>query len=366
MEIMLLILIIMLIVFLLFVLIKKGNNANKSSSDAESTLKEIKQSLVVDLKKDLLLELSENTVKTVGCLSSLERKVNEDLFKFNEAVQNKLDFSMDTLTTRVDVGATKTNTTFNAVNERLVSIIKAQENIELLSSNILSLQDILNNTKQRGILGEVQLYQVLSSVYGSSSRLYAKQYKLSNDTIVDSILFTPKPLGNICIDSKFPLENYKKTLDDSLSVETREKAKKDFIVNMKKHIDDISNKYIIKDETSEQAILFIPVESVFTEIHSNYYDKIIDYAHNKKVWIASPTTLIALLGLLQGVTKDLEIRENIDTILNELKSLSVEFDRFDDRWQDLSKQIVKVNDVTNKLGITTSKITKKFNSIVND
>lgn len=232
-----------------------------------------------------------------------------------------------------------------------------------LSSNILSLQDILNNTKKRGVLGETLLYQVLHGVYGDNDTLYSTQYRLKSGLIPDSILFAPKPLGNICIDAKFPLENFKKLHDENLENSLKEKAKREFITNVKKHIDDIANKYIVDGETSEQAIMFIPSESVFAELYNEFYEKIIEHAYKKKVWIASPTTLIALLGLLQGVTRDIKVKENADIILKELKGLSIEFERFNTRWNELSKNIDKLTSTSKDLGITTNKIIKKFSSI---
>lgn len=366
-----------IVIVLIYLLIKEKNNKNNSIMNNDIS-KDIRDTIIKDLKNELLTEVNENTIKI---LCNLENKINKDLLNFNESVQNKLDFNLGNLTnkvesnldknisrltTTVDERSNKNDSTFEKLNEKLIEITKAQENIESLSSNILSLQDILNNNKQRGILGEIQLYQVLNSVYGENKNLYSKQYKLSNGSIVDSILFAPKPLGNICIDSKFPLENYKKTQDNSLNKLEKEKAKKDFILNMKKHIDDIANKYIINYETSDQAIIFIPSESIFAELYTNYYEKVIEYAHIRKIWVTSPTTLIALLGLLQGVTKDIEIKSNVDNILKDLKYLSEEFVRFEKRWTDLSKTIEKVNKTSSDLGITTSKITKKFNTIINE
>ena len=356
----------------------KKNQANSnnliSGKEKDRMIDTLKDKFMVEMKT----EVNDNTLKMFEKLNDLEKKINTDFYNFNESVQGKLDNNINTfrnniesklenninkLSETVAQGTVKTSETFNKLNERLIQIDASQENIMSLSSNILSLQDILNNTKKRGVLGETLLYQVLHGVYGDNDTLYSTQYRLKSGLIPDSILFAPKPLGNICIDAKFPLENFKKLHDENLENSLKEKAKREFITNVKKHIDDIANKYIVDGETSEQAIMFIPSESVFAELYNEFYEKIIEHAYKKKVWIASPTTLIALLGLLQGVTRDIKVKENADIILKELKGLSIEFERFNTRWNELSKNIDKLTSTSKDLGITTNKIIKKFSSI---
>ena len=266
---------------------------------------------------------------------------------------------------RLSKGFEETTKTFGNVLERLSKIDEAQKKIEALSSNVVSLQDVLTDKKSRGIFGEVQLYQILASVFGEKNdKLYQKQYKLSNGTIVDSIIFTPEPLGNITVDSKFPLENYRKMYNNELSQIERKNARKDFVNDLKKHIDVISSKYIIKNETSEQAVLFLPAEAIFAEINA-YHTDIIEHAYKKNVRIASPTTLISVLTVIQVITTNMERDKYASVIQHELEKLNIEFGRYQTRWNSLQKDIEKVSKDVKDITTTSNKISKRFTEISN-
>lgn len=185
---------------------------------------------------------------------------------------------------------------------------------------------------------------------------------LFNGSIADCVLFAPEPLGTIAIDSKFPLENYRNMVDKKLSSIEREKYEKLFKADVKKHIDAISSKYIIPGVTSDQAIMFLPAEAIFAEINAYHYD-IIDYAYKKKVWIVSPTTLISTLTVIQMILKNIERDKYTSIIHEELNKLGVEFSRYKDRWDKLSRSIESVSRDVNDIHTTTEKITKRFDSI---
>ena len=295
----------------------------------------------------------------------LTKNINENFEKLSQKIENRLDAMNMKVEERLSKGFEETTKTFGNVLERLSKIDEAQKKIEALSSNVVSLQDILTDKKSRGIFGEIQLYQILSSVFGEKNdKLYQKQYKLSNGTIVDSIIFTPEPLGNIAVDSKFPLENYRKMYNNDLSQIERENARKDFVTDLKKHIDAISSKYIIKNETSEQAILFLPAEAIFAEINA-YHTDIIEYAYKKNVRIASPTTLISVLTVIQVMMTNLERDKYANIIQQELEKLNVEFTRYRTRWDNLQKDIEKVSKDVKEINTTSNKISKRFTEISN-
>ena len=295
----------------------------------------------------------------------LNKNINENFEKLSHKVESRLDLMNTKVEERLSKGFEETTKTFGNVLERLSKIDEAQKKIEALSSNVVSLQDILTDKKSRGIFGEIQLYQILSSVFGEKNdKLYQKQYKLSNGTIVDSIIFTPEPLGNIAVDSKFPLENYRKMYNNDLSQIERENARKDFVTDLKKHIDAISSKYIIKNETSEQAILFLPAEAIFAEINA-YHTDIIEYAYKKNVRIASPTTLISVLTVIQVMMTNLERDKYANIIQQELEKLNVEFTRYRTRWDNLQKDIEKVSKDVKEINTTSNKISKRFTEISN-
>ncbi|WP_233573240.1 DNA recombination protein RmuC [Leptotrichia sp. OH3620_COT-345] len=293
----------------------------------------------------------------------LKKEISNDFETLNRKIENKLDMMNTKVEERLSKGFEETTKTFGNVLERLGKIDEAQKKIEDLSSNVVSLQDVLTDKKSRGIFGEVQMYQILSSVFGEKNdRIYRKQYKLSNGMIVDAVIFAPEPMGNIAVDSKFPLENYRRMYDSELTLSERENAKKEFSINLKKHIDDISSKYIVHGETSDQAILFLPAEAVFAEINA-YHTEIIEYAYRKNVRIASPTTLMSVLTTLQVIMMNIERDKYAHIIQEELIKLNKEFDRYQERWTTLEKDIEKVTRDVKSITTTSNKITKRFNEI---
>ena len=178
------------------------------------------------------------------------------------------------------------------------------------------------------------------------------------------MLFTPEPIGNIAIDSKFPLENYRKMYDSELTNEERINARKEFVGNLKKHIDDISEKYIIRNETSDQAIMFLPAEAIFAEINA-YHTDVIDYAYRKNVRIASPTTLVSVLTTIQMILTNIEREKYASVIQEELGKLHEEFGRYEKRWKALEKDIEKVTKDVKEITTTSNKISKRFTEISN-
>ena len=192
--------------------------------------------------------------------------------------------------------------------------------------------------------------------------IYKLQYTFSTGVIADAVLFAPEPLGTICIDSKFPLEHYQMMVDKNNSVKEREEYEKLFKADMKKHIDDIHNKYIIRGETTDQAILFLPAEAIFAEVNA-YHSDLVEYSYKKKVWITSPTTLISTLTVVEMIIKNMERDKYSSIIHEELNKLGLEFARYKERWDKLAKSIQTVNKDVENVSITTDKISKKFDSI---
>jgi len=295
--------------------------------------------------------------------SNFSKDMKTDFEYLNARVENKLNLISDRVNNRLDQNFEKTNKTFTSVLERLGKIDEAQKKIEELSGDIVSLQSILTDKKSRGIFGEVNLKHILTSVFGeNNSKIFSLQYSLPNGTIVDSILFAPQPLGTIGIDSKFPLENYRMMTDKKLPIEFRERYEKQFKIDVKKHIDAIATKYIIPDVTSDQAIMFLPAEAIFAELNA-YHSDLIDYAYKKRVWIASPTTLMSTLTVIQMIIKNIERDKYTSIIHDELNKLGVEFGRYKERWDRLAKSIQSVNKEMESVQITSDKIVKKFDMI---
>lgn len=289
--------------------------------------------------------------------------LRNDFERLNEQILNKIDKMNDKVNERLDENLEKSNKTFNNILERLTKIDEAQKKIDGLSGEIVSLQSVLTDKKTRGIFGEVNLNYILSNVFGeNANNIYETQYKLSNGYIADAILYAPSPLGTICIDSKFPLENYQRMTDKNNSKEVRELANKQFKIDVKKHIDAISSKYIVRGETASEAIMFLPAEAIFAELNA-YHSDLIREAYTKKVWITSPTTLMSTLTTIAMILKNMERDKYAKVIHRELNDLSVEFSRYKERWDKLSRSIDTVTKDVKEINVTTEKITKRFNSI---
>jgi len=296
---------------------------------------------------------------------NINKELNDNFIKMNENMESKLNNINDKVHERIDQNFEKTNKTFISVLERLSKIDEAQKKIDGLTNNIVNLEGILTDKKTRGIFGEVNLNNILYNVFGEGNdRLFKIQYHLPNDTIADSVVFAPEPLGMIAIDSKFPLENYRLMVDKKKSDDIRNSAYKQFKIDVKKHIDDISSKYIIDGVTSNQAIMFIPAEAIFAEINA-YHEDIINYAYRKHVWLTSPTTLISTLSMIMMIYQNMERDKYTSIIHEELNKLGIEFTRFKDRFDKLSKSIQTVNKDVESFQVTTDKIKKKFDSISN-
>ena len=291
------------------------------------------------------------------------KEMNQNFIQVNDKLEARLNRIDDRVNERINENFDKTNRTFQNVLERLSRIDEAHKKIETLSTDIVSLQSILTDKKSRGIYGEVNLKHILVNVFGEKNdKIYQLQCPLPNGTIADCVLYAPNPLGMIAIDSKFPLENYQQMVDRNLSQTERAMHEKQFKIDVKKHIDAISSKYIIPGITSDQAIMFLPAEAIFAEINA-YHTDLLEYAYKKKVWITSPTTLISTLSVIQMIIKNIERDQYTSIIHEELKKLGVEFSRYKERWDHLAKSIQMVNKDVENVYITTEKITRKFDSI---
>jgi DNA recombination protein RmuC len=290
----------------------------------------------------------------------LERNRNQ-LQAFERTLQERVDQRLGEISGKVDErleeGFKKTNETFVSVMTRLQTIDDAQKKIETLTGSVVSLQQLLGSKSSRGALGERQLEDIVRNMLPESA--YAFQYTFQSVTVrADCVLKLPDPTGLIAVDSKFPLENYERLVAEGperLSAAV-------FKADVRRHIDAIAAKYIIPGETGEGAVMFIPAESVFAEIHANHRD-LFEYAVQKRVWMVSPTTLAAVLNTARAVLKDTETRKQVHIIKEELSKLGREFGRFDDRMRKLADHIRQANRDVEDVAITSKKISDKFAAI---
>jgi len=313
------------------------------------TITESLQSSVGDVRAQVTTALNNHS-------SELSKRVE----KLTEATDKKLLEITGQVDRRLSEGFEKTTATFTDVVKRLALIDEAQKKITELSSNVINLQEVLTDKRARGAFGEIQLSALLHNILPSEN--FSLQYTLSNDKRVDCILFLPEPTGNITIDAKFPLENYQKLANPHLPDNERRSAQQQFRLDIRKHINDIAEKYIIPGETADGAMMFIPAEAVFAEIHG-HYPELIELSHRSKVWLVSPTTLMAILTTARAVIKDSATCKQIHIIQEHLITLGKDFERFQNRMDNLAKHIAQAHFDAEDVNKSAKKISSRFNSI---
>ncbi|HEX9451970.1 MAG TPA: DNA recombination protein RmuC, partial [Burkholderiales bacterium] len=222
------------------------------------------------------------------------------------------------------------------------------------------LQELLGDKRSRGAFGEVQLENLVRNILPEMA--YEFQYTFKSNARADCALKLPPPTGMVAVDAKFPLENYRRMFEAGLPEAERVTAQRLFRADVKKHVDDIAGKYIIAGETSDGAVMFVPAEAVFAEIHA-YHSEVVDYAMQRRVWIVSPTTLMAVLNTARAVMKDVATREQVHIIKDELGKLGKDFQRFDARMKKLADHIRLAHQDAEEVRVSSDKITRRFSQI---
>jgi len=285
--------------------------------------------------------------------------LHDGLAKQADRIDAKLDQRLDQISGRVnerlDEGFRKTNETFVSVMSRLATIDEAQKKIETLTGSVVSLQELLGDKRSRGAFGEVQLEALVRNVLPPAG--FEMQYTLASGARVDCVLRLPAPTGLVCVDSKFPLENYRLMIEGKAP-----EAQKAFRADVRRHVDAIASKYIVEGETSDGAVMFVPAEAVFAEIHA-YHPEVVDYANARRVWIVSPTTLMAVLNTARAVLKDVETRKQIHVIKDALGRLGQDFRRFEERMRRLADHIRQAHEDAEEVQTSSRKITQQFQKI---
>lgn len=286
--------------------------------------------------------------------------LNRQFDQLTTRVDKKLDQISGRVDERLDKGFEKTQKVFSDVLARLSAIDEAQKRIDALSRNVVSLQDVLTDKRARGAFGEVQLSQLVRQALPPGS--WEMQATLSNGKRADCLLKLPEPIGHIVIDAKFPLESYQASVDGDRPETERRQAAARFRQDVKKHIHDIAEKYIVPGETADSALMFLPSEAVFAELHA-HYPELIAESHRHRVWIASPTTMMAILTTIAAALKDAETRKQVHIIQRELGELAKDFGRFGKRFENLSRHIRQAKEDTDQIHISAEKISKRFEKI---
>lgn len=311
--------------------------------------------------KQLSHELAEQGRAQQETLHAVMKHSTETLTQSVNGMMSQMDSRLNQISgkvsERLDEGFKKTNETFVNVMSRLAAIDEAQKKIDGLTSNVVSLQQLLGDKRTRGAIGEVQLENLVRNILPEDA--FAFQKKLSNETRVDCVLYLPPPTGTVAVDAKFPLENFQRMNDMEAELSERQAAGKRFKQDIRRHIDHISTKYLIPGETAEGAVMFIPAEAVFAEIHAHHGD-LVHYAYQRQVWLVSPTTLMAVLNTARAVIKDIQMQEQVHVIQAELASLSVDFKRFETRLKKMTDNIRRAHDEAGQVEISRRKISEHF------
>ena len=261
--------------------------------------------------------LSNGQQQLFGGLTSVTEAQAQQQAKTLQLMEQRLSQVAESLNVNLSSSAQRTAQSLGELQQRLLTIDKAQDNITKLSSDVLSLQDILSNKQTRGAFGEIQLNDIVSKALPSDA--YTFQHTLTNGKRADCLIHLPNPPGPIVIDSKFPLEAYEALRNAKTDWEANEAAK--FMrVSVKAHVKAISEKYILDGETADGALMFLPSEAVYAELHANF-PELVREGFTARVWIVSPTTCMATLNTMRAILKDARMREQAGAIRTTLRLL---------------------------------------------
>ena len=317
----------LLLIVTLLLILRKSKDSAEPSEVSFSNLNEQIRILAAGQQQ------LTGSLKTIGEVQAASQS------KLLNLINERLAEVQNTMGESLQGSATKTARSLGELQQRLETIDKAQENIEKLSGNVLSLQDILSNKQTRGAFGEIQLNDIVIKALPSDS--YKFQYTLSNGKRADCLIDLPNPPGAIVIDSKFPLEAYESLRSSSNSSELIE-ASRMMKTSVRQHIKSIAEKYIIEGETAEGAIMFLPSEAVYAELHANFSD-VVREGFDAKVWIVSPTTCMATLNTMRAILKDARMREQAGAIRTELGLLFKDVERLSERVMNLDRHFVQAS-----------------------
>jgi len=303
-----------------------------------------------------LAQLSE--ANTIGQTALADRLHQQEL-KLTQELNTRLDTIQQRVGNSLQESTRQTLETMGKVEKRLAVIDEAQKRMEHLGNDMATLNQILSNKQSRGAYGEIQLNDIVSDIMAPDD--YAFQVPLGNGRQVDCLLKLPNPPGSIGVDSKFPLDGYQR-LRAAETREERERAARQFRQDVIKHVRDIAERYIVLGETADQAIMFIPSEAVYAEIHASFGDVVAE-SFRLRVFLASPTTLMALLNTIRSVLKDARMREQAGMIQQELGKMMKDVERLGERVDKLQRNFETAYNTVREVRTSTDKITTKVGRI---
>ena len=314
---------------------------------------------LVDQQADLAGRISQLTEQQAMAQSQLAERLQIQERTLAKALDDRLGDVSKRIGDSLQKQSTQTTTTMGDLKARLAVINAAQENITKLSAQVVSLQDVLANKQARGAFGEMQLSDQIQNALPPSA--YKFQAKLSNGKIADCLLTLPNPPGSIAIDAKFPLESYH-LLRAAKDDDARTNALRSFGADISKHVRDIAEKYIVPGETAESALMFLPSEAVYAELHAEL-PAIVEKSHRARVYIVSPTTLMATLNTIRAVLKDAQMREQASLIQREVQIMADDVSRLDERASNLQRHFGQAEEDLRQILISSAKVTGRAQRI---
>ncbi len=304
--------------------------------------------LLSTTQAELAGQMKQISADSTVAQAALTRALNERLDALGKRVGDSLTESTE-----------KAAQTMTDLQKRLAVIDEAQRNLTELSGQVVSLQDILSNKQARGAFGEVQLGDMVRDMLPPSA--YQLQAQLGNGKRADCLINLPNPPGSIAIDSKFPLEAYR-ALREARDDAGRALAARAFVTDVRKHVDDIAGRYIVPGETAEMAIMFLPSEAVYAELHANF-PQVVEYGHRGRVFIVSPSTMWATLNTMRAILKDVRMREQAGVIQKEVLILLGDVKRLDDRTDNLRRHFINVEKDVSEIETSVKKIVSRADRI---
>ena len=321
-----------------------------------------------DMSNDNIADFRVNVNKElVGFQKTISEAITKDFRSLNDSIEKKMVDINEKVEVRLKDGFVETNKTFLEIAKTVQVIDDAQKKIESLSEEMIGLQNILSNNQARGSFGEYQLNQLLFSVFGENDRLYKTQYTINTTKTeivrADAVVFMPNPYGMIAIDSKFPYSSYSKLFENKdLTQEEEKKILSDFLNEVKKHITDISKKYIVPGTTTDYALMFVPSDGILALLHSKLTSAV-EYARDKRITIVSPTTIVPLLSSYRAIDIDYRRSKYTQEINAQLQKLNREFKGFEGEWSKLNRTIDSLKKHGDSVNSRVEKMTTKFHQI---
>ena len=327
----------------------------RASSTAEPLLRE------VSWLASRLQNLGDGQERLAGGLHHVSEAQAVSQTAMLKVMEQRLAEVQRQMTESLHGTSTRTARSLGELQQRLETIDKAQANIEKLSGNVLSLQDILSNKQTRGAFGEIQLNDIVQKALPKDA--YTMQATLSNGKRADCLIHLPNPPGPIVIDAKFPLEAYE-ALRRADTPRLAQEAAQQMRTAVRTHIRAISEKYILEGETADGALMFLPSEAVYAELHANFPD-LVREGFAAKVWIVSPTTCMATLNTMRAVLKDARMREQAGAIRKELSLLFTDVERLGARVENLDRHFGQAAKDIEEIKISSDKATKRARRLDN-